>query len=96
VNAEAKDLDEQVNKEAAPIPQSPCVGCRHELRCKSANLACERFVLFKRFGASPERLAFAPCQPSATIYARAHAPIKATPAPAVYRRPVSDDEAMVD
>jgi hypothetical protein len=33
----------------------PCASCRHSGRCQSEQLACEAFVLFKRFGTSPER-----------------------------------------
>jgi hypothetical protein len=56
----------------------PCDGCRHAARCKTASLACEALVLFKRVGTARERWACAPRQPSAEIYARAIAPIKIT------------------
>jgi hypothetical protein len=68
----------------------PCDGCRHAPRCKAENLACEAFVLFKRFGTSPERWAYAPRFPNADIYERAHAPVKAS-TPAVRKRPVVQD-----
>lgn len=74
---------------------SPCIGCRHELRCKAETLACERLVLFMRTSASPERLRCAPTQPSRSIFERANAPIKRK-APPVFRRPVDDDEAGAD
>jgi hypothetical protein len=53
-----------------PASGPPCDGCRHAARCKAANLACEAFALFKRFGTSPERWAYAPRQPNAEIFAR--------------------------
>jgi hypothetical protein len=74
VNAEAQDVE-------APEPPAtvrpPCDGCRHEQRCSTENLACEAFVIFKRVGTLRKRWAAAPRQPSAAIFERAHAPIKA-------------------
>jgi hypothetical protein len=72
----------------------PCDGCRHAARCKADSLACEALVLFKRFGGgSPERFACAPRQPSAAIYARAHAPIKKIALP-VYRKPLTEQDVF--
>jgi hypothetical protein len=62
------------------MTSAPCDGCRHAARCKAETLACEALILFKRFGGGgPARYASAPRQPSAEIYARAHAPIKLRP-----------------
>jgi hypothetical protein len=60
---------------SAGMVTPPCHGCRHAARCRAERLACEAFVLFKRFGISPERWACAPRQPSQEIYRRAHAPV---------------------
>jgi len=67
---------------AAPLFTGPCIGCRHEQRCKTEILACSALVLFRQIGASPVRLAYAPRFPSRELYERAHAPVKVTPAPA--------------
>ncbi len=72
----------------------PCDGCRHAARCKVENLACEAFVLFKCFGTSPDRWAYAPRQPNAEIYERANAPVMVKAAPRIARRVVVDDEEL--
>jgi hypothetical protein len=69
----------------------PCDGCRHAARCKAADLACQALLIFKRVSTAPERWSCAPRQPTAEIFARAHAPIKV--APPVYRKRVVAEDA---
>jgi hypothetical protein len=74
---------------------APCDGCKHASRCNSETLACEALVLFKRFGGgSPERFACAPRQPTAEIYARAHAPIRKKIAAPAYRKPLVAEDVF--
>jgi hypothetical protein len=76
----------------APAVQSPCVGCRNQLRCKSLSIACSALAVFESVGGSAARFAYAPRQPTAAIYERIHTRPKRTPAPPVYRRPVASDD----
>lgn len=49
---------------------SPCLGCRHEARCKAQELACRALELHVNTGRFS---AVAPRQPSAAIFARVFA-----------------------
>jgi hypothetical protein len=84
----------RAHAEAVKVPGSsppPCCGCKYEQRCKTESICCDAYVIFKRIGASPERLAYAPRQPSAAIFERANAPFKRR-ASAVFRRPLDEVE----
>lgn len=64
--------------------ESPCDdGCRHRDRCKAEGLACASLELFVNAGRFS---AFAPRQPTATIYDRIHAPRPPRPAEGERRR----------
>jgi hypothetical protein len=47
-------------------------------------------VIFRRVSSTPERWSFAPRQPSAAIYERAHASVKI--APPTYRKRVTEQD----
>jgi hypothetical protein len=61
------------------------------LKCAREQLGCHALILYVR-GSSAARMAYAPRQPSATLFEQAMAPIK-TKAPAVYQRPTEDDDS---
>jgi hypothetical protein len=103
MNAEAKDLDEQIQKPPKTTSRpKPCDDCSKAKRCRDESLGCAALVVFyhSNLNGSPVRWAYAPRFPSRELYERAHAPVKVTPARAVYRRPRvfedSDDSAEID
>jgi hypothetical protein len=93
MNAEAKDVQAQGPPAVASRPR-PCDDCSKAKRCREETLGCAALVLFyhSNLNGSSARWACAPRFPSREYYERAHTPVKATPAPPVFRR-YSDDEA---
>jgi hypothetical protein len=99
MNAEAKDLDEQIQKPPKTTSRpKPCDDCSKAKRCRDESLGCAALVVFyhSNLNGSPVRWAYAPRFPSRELYERAHAPKIKTPAPAVFHRQLGDDEADVD